>query len=261
MTRKIAFITDTHLNQQLVHSNDFDSDKMSYRPLGGAHYPHLETILADIKEKNITEIIFGGDIGSIDANKLFFETVEKTGTSFSIILGNHDKFTEVRKYYKEPGVFDDTLDFSKEDHFFKYIFIDSSAGMLQNKQLDWIAGSLKTSRSVIVFIHHPLLEIPAQLEKIGAALKNRDEVLNVLHTAASPVTVFCGHYHLDDEIKRASVHQYCTIAASYEIGKEKDRISTYPDSFGYRIIELDRDEMTTTTVHFKSPDRISISVS
>ena len=247
MKKRIAFITDSHLYQQLIQS---DSEEIVYGDVEGANLQHLDIALEDAKSKQISTIVFGGDIGTKASHEVFFSTVKKYSNDFSMILGNHDNYNEVKRYYPQKSATESTLDFSKEDLFYKYVFMDSSAGLVEEHQLQWLSQEIKTDKRMILFIHHPVLEIATKIEQIGAALQNRDELLAVLKTATTPPVIFCGHYHMNDERIQDGIQQFCTIATSYEIEKEKEVIKTRPLVFGYRVIELEDGEIRTWTQTF-----------
>ena len=74
--KKIAFFTDTHLGQEVyVVHDDLGTEKMNYRGEPDTHKENLTAILKDIVERGITEVVFGGDIGSKQSNSDFFNTL------------------------------------------------------------------------------------------------------------------------------------------------------------------------------------------
>jgi len=65
MTRKIvAHFTDTHLGQKLVMGGTIAGDKMRYDDEPEEHKDHLRSVLDDIAHRGISDVIFGGDIGT-----------------------------------------------------------------------------------------------------------------------------------------------------------------------------------------------------
>lgn len=221
-----AYITDAHLGQELKTGNG-----ISYVPNPLAHTANLRRILDDVNARGIKEIVFGGDIGSVEMNKYFFDLVAERGLSLWMVLGNHDIFTAVSKYYHEPA------NYSKEDAHFRYIILDTSDNQIDKARLDWLIKELSTDKEIILFVHHPVLPIDTSLENLGAALKGRDELRNVLKSVAKKITIFCGHYHMTDEAVDGNIQQYTSSAASYQIGKEVADVVIDQKTFGYRIID------------------------
>ncbi len=62
MNNTIAYITDIHFDEQFPIEQ------------GANPYKNWEIILNDIKSRGISEIIFGGDIGSSSAHFFFFNS-------------------------------------------------------------------------------------------------------------------------------------------------------------------------------------------
>lgn len=57
--RRIAFITDVHLDEQFPIDNNVNPKQ------------NLEIVLQDISKQGIKEIIFGGDIGEASSHSYF----------------------------------------------------------------------------------------------------------------------------------------------------------------------------------------------
>lgn len=232
-----AYITDAHLGQELKPGNG-----ISYIDNPAAHTNNFAMILADVAERGIKEIVFGGDIGSLQMNKWFFDVLAQNGFSLWMVLGNHDTFAEVSKYYPEPA------NYIKEDADFRYIILDTSDNKMDAARLSWLKEMLDTDKPIILFVHHPVLAIDTPIEGLGATLKNRDELKTLLKSASKKITIFCGHYHMLDEREEDNIFQYTTPAASYQIGKETADVELDQSICGYRIIDTANGDLTTEMV-------------
>ena len=162
MYEKIAHITDLHLDEPFPLKNGVSTRK------------RFDNIIKDIESKNITQVICTGDIGENKGITYFFEQL-KTIT-LSITLGNHDKFAEISKHYSKGADYDSQKMYSstlKTHH--KFIYLDSSEGVIDKKQLKWLEKELFSSKPIIIFIHHPILGLNLKVDEIGK-LKNRKEI-------------------------------------------------------------------------------------
>lgn len=236
MNKKIAYITDIHLDEQFPIDHNVDSRK------------NWEMILNDIASKDIEEIIFGGDIGEKAANKWFFNSL--ANYNIAITLGNHDHYNEVIKHYT-VGVnkMNTELYYSQEREYHKFIFLDSSSGSISQQQFDWLKKELITDKNIILFIHHPILAIDAEVDKLYA-LKQRDRIVAQLLNFKKDVTIFSGHYHFDDERNNANIKQFVTPASSFQVEKILNEIKIDATTFGYRIIELNEKKINTNLIMF-----------
>ncbi len=240
MKEKIAYITDIHLDEK------FPID------LGVNPRDNWNVILNDISSRGITKIIFGGDIGEVNSNQWFFESLSQF--DINIILGNHDTYNEVQKYFfKSEDTQKKELFYNKEGVYHSFIFLDSSSGEISPNQLDWFKNKLNTEKDILIFIHHPIIPIDAEVDK-QYGLRKRHLIEVVLQNIKNSSTIFSGHYHFDDKKTKGNIVQYVTPASSYQVEKIKSEIKVHKDSFGYRIIELNGKKINTDLILFSSTE-------
>lgn len=234
--KQIAYITDVHMDEQFPKDYGVDARQ------------NLKLILEDVRNRNISEVIIGGDMGETTA-KEFFELLK--GFTLHVTLGNHDDFTDVTKYftnYIREGRGE--LYYSFEEGAFRYIFLDSSSEQLSQEQLQWMEDELQTDRHLLLFLHHPVLPVNTGIDKLYP-LRNRDSLRSLLHDFPQPITIFCGHYHIDDETTNGHIRQFITPAASVQIRKDSDALQLYNGPFGYRIINIDGENISTKLILYK----------
>lgn len=251
-SKTIAYVTDIHLGQQLQMDNELGGGKMSYIDNPDEHKQNFILILDDIKKRGIMEIVFGGDIGTKNANPWFFDKIQEYQFKLFMVLGNHDTFSTVSQYYN-IGLTEgrNEMMYSFEEDHFRCLVLDSSTNLVSTDQLEWLEQQLNTPKKVLIFIHHPVLEINTPLDKIGAALKERDRLKKILVDSKTDITIFCGHYHMADEATEENIKQITTIAASYQIIKESTKIDTDQHTFGYRLIQINGDLLKTDAILLK----------
>lgn len=236
MDQKIAYITDIHLDEKFPLDIGVDTRK------------NWRTILNDISSRGIDEIIFGGDIGERAANKWFFESLRPY--SIAITLGNHDYYDEVIRHYSFGVVEKRTeLYYCQERDHCKCLYLDSSSGAISQEQFDWFKRELLTEKSIVIFIHHAILAVDAEVDKLYA-LEGRNSIKGELSHIENTVTIFCGHYHFEDIKSNGNIRQYITPAGSYQVQKLTNEIKVNNDTFGYRIIELNREGINTELILF-----------
>ncbi len=231
---QIAFITDLHLDEAFPLENNVNP-KVQF-----------EIILNDIKNRGIKEIVFGGDIGETTSHQYFFEKLQSF--SVNLILGNHDRYEHVKKYFKKSDS-NEELFYKSEDHNYQYIYLDSSLDEISKKQLNWLQGALREHKELILYVHHPILSIAAPVDKIYP-LKNRNELLNILSNFGNGVTIFCGHYHMNDVQVYGHIKQYVTQSMCFQLVKNATEIKVDNKSFGYRIIKILEHEIVSEVILF-----------
>ncbi|TSD63282.1 metallophosphoesterase [Inquilinus sp. KBS0705] len=236
--KKIAFITDIHLDEDDPKEAGVDS------------YLNWERLLQDVSTRNVDMIVFGGDIGAASAYPWLFQSLQKYNYKF--ILGNHDRFANDAGFYKDADLAaDDELYYSSEDATFKYIFMDTSTERVSAAQFNWLNSQLATDKTVVLFIHHPVLPVNTPVDR-AYPLHGREAMLDALHNCGNKVYVFCGHYHMDDVQTNGNVTQYITPASSYQINKDAAQIEVSGTTFGYRLLTFANDRVEAELLMFKN---------
>lgn len=236
--KKIAFITDIHFDENEV------------KALGVDPLKNWNRILKDIRSRgDIDEIIFGGDIGSVSSHKMFFESLNSTGINYKLILGNHDNFKEVSGNLIINSESSRELYYCFDEEGYRFIFLDTSTSAFSTEQFNWLNSKLSAAHRLVIFIHHPVLNVDSIVDKMYP-LKGRNDLKTLLQSASNKVTIFCGHLHNEDKTEDDSIIQYLTLSASYQVLMHSEEIITDINEFGYRLIEFS-DIINTETIKFK----------
>lgn len=231
--KTIAYITDTHLGEPGPGEH------------GADEHHNWQTVLADLSTRQIDKVVFGGDIGLFSEYPNFFEAL-KDYDDLMVTPGNHDTSAHVRQFFPQrhsPSGFYG----SEEDDDFKWIFLDSSTDKISPEQIDWLKQQLVSSKEILLFVHHPILPVDTPVDR-KYPLENRDEIKSLLLGHTKKVTVFCGHYHIEDASSEANITQYVTPAVSYQVKKGTQEIEGDATYFGYRMIYLDSGRIETETI-------------
>ncbi|WP_196889555.1 metallophosphoesterase family protein [Aureivirga sp. CE67] len=240
MIEKIAHITDLHLDEYFPFK-----DKITTRK-------RLDYIINDIKKNNIQHIVCTGDIGEGDGVSYFFKKIETFNTS--VTLGNHDNFFEISKYYKTGVNFDSKKIYKSQEYIsFKIIYLDSSSGVIDEKQLIWLKKELKTAKPIIIFIHHPIIKLDLKVDEIGKLI-NRKNLIEILTQVKNEITIYCGHYHIESTSFYKNLKQFITPAVAFQIKKDLNKIEIDKTISGYRIIQIENTNLTSKINLFDHAD-------
>ncbi|MBW1294981.1 metallophosphoesterase family protein [Aquimarina litoralis] len=240
MIKKIAHITDVHLDE----SHPF-LGKTSARK-------RLDNIIESILENDIHDVVCTGDIGENDGIPYFFNQLTKL--NLSITLGNHDSFTKISEHYDLGADYNSGKMYrSVVENAFKLIYLDSSSGIIDDQQMQWLEKELITSKPIVIFVHHPIIGLPLKVDDIGK-LENRENLKNIFEKVPNKITIYCGHYHMDSTIAYKNVRQYITPAVAFQIKKDIDNIEIDTTVYGYRIIQLDTKEHSSKVILLHDAD-------
>lgn len=235
--KTIAFITDLHIDEEFPKTQGVDARK------------NFGRIFDDIRSRNIEHIIIGGDIGENSALPWFFDSLKSF--RLDLVLGNHDEFRAVSANFTTitPDGADEWY-YSYEDDNFRWLFMDSSSATISPSQFEWLKTSGRTSKPILLFIHHPVLPVDTIVDR-NHLLYDREPVKNLFIELGSQVTIFCGHYHTDDASSQGNITQYVTPACSFQVLKNTEKTVIDPDNFGYRLIMIDESVIETSVIRFE----------
>lgn len=180
----------------------------------------LQSILKDIKSKNIDEIIYLGDAIAIGPeSKECLELIKKNNIKF--ILGNHELY-----YLYGTDIDDDIIDKKEKEHFkWVHSLLDNSdKEYLKNCALsyEYIIGSKK-----LLFTHYLInnkKDLYPYLE-----LGNKEGINKWLINNPNYEYIFVGHEH--NYLKNKNVNNIWYVSSA---GCTKDNKTTYT------IIEIDK---------------------
>lgn len=240
MIERIAHITDLHLDEEFPFNN-----------LKSARI-RLDSILKNIKEHDINHIVCTGDIGENKGIIYFFKQLENI--NFSITLGNHDNFAAISKHYNLGADYNSKKIYrSQIKNDVKFIYLDSSSGSIDVKQLAWLKKELISSKPIIIFIHHPIIRLNLKVDEIGK-LKNRKDLTKILTEIPNEITIYCGHYHMESTLVYKNITQYITPAVAFQNKKDIDKIEIDTTISGYRIIQIKNTELSSKVKFLNNAD-------
>ncbi|MEO9802438.1 MAG: metallophosphoesterase [Reichenbachiella sp.] len=235
-----ALITDLHAEEDFPLEYGVDAWK------------NWDILLKDIKKRNIKEIVFLGDIGSMNAHQRLFESMNELTFKYRLVLGNHDDFAEVTQTYQlEPISKKEAWYWSEESEVFKMIGLDTSTDAITQIQLDFLKREIQTGKDLILFIHHPVLQTNTIPQK-EYPLEGADDIKEILLGHSGRVHIYCGHLHMDDVQTEANISQTITPASSLQLKKQSEKSEVDHIDFGYRILDFSNPILPSEVIWFKS---------
>lgn len=246
---RLAIISDLHINLDGEDSFGIDTQE------------NARTILKELVKRDPDHLVILGDIclkKPSDRTYAWLKTqLTRLGIRYTLIAGNHDDVSMMQ------SEFDLTLTEGRlygkvvlEEHSFLYL--DSSSKSIDEGQLSWMAEEIKSSEQPLlhVFMHHPPtdMDIPYMDEK--HSLENQDQVMSVLQESKVPMTVYCGHYHVEKEVQQGLVRIMVNPSCYFQLDHSTYdfRIDHY--NIAYRILDLKK-ESARTSLHYLTGHKIS----
>lgn len=221
----IAYITDLHI------------DEANPAALGADTRRNWLLIYQNLIHRNVDMVVLGGDLGAGEGVSWLLNFMQ--GYSWHVTPGNHDDRALLKTFYHNPET--DTrhaLYFGFDKEGYRYLFLDTQPDVLDDQQMEWLKKYVQTDLPLIVFAHHPVLGVDTWVDA-HYPLKNRAEVETVLRSHPGPVTIFCGHYHLEHTTHSGNITQHVCPAASFTIRQDSDTFLPDISVTAYQLIYAD----------------------
>lgn len=237
---RIAQLTDIHIGN--AEDETFDVDVRG----------NFKRVLAQAVRDGVDEVLVTGDLAFRSGEPAIYAWIAQTLGTLSIpwhvLPGNHDDVAMMKVAFADRAYCDNVVARDLEGR--SLLFVDSGPSRVSDAQLEQLRIALgKAKRTPLVFLHHPPFALGAPFMDEGHMLENHEEVFSVLCEAPVDVAVFCGHYHIERTVKRASVATHATPSTFFQIDPRHQTFVVDHRVPAYRSIAFD-ENMLQTAVHW-----------
>jgi 3',5'-cyclic AMP phosphodiesterase CpdA len=190
----IGVVTDIHAandKQRLVEGNVYGFPRKFK-----TYFPYA---LEEMKKQGVSVVLALGDntnVGKSHYAKDLVEMAKSAKMDVIWVKGNHDtRSSGVMKYF---GV--DQTYYLRDFQNWRIIVLDSTAidpngiGGIDAVQMEWLKQTLKTDKSVIIAMHHPIWQ-RANEEAISPIYGDFEKIIS---GSGNVKMVFSGHWHTED---------------------------------------------------------------
>lgn len=245
---KLVQITDTHLygtgSGTLLKMNTQDS------------MDHVVNIVKE-NEGKIDLVLATGDIAqdaSLDAYKSFIKAMERLGSPFRWIPGNHDSAAVMEE--AANGI--DACEKLVQINNWQLLFLDTSVegqvhGNLSQGELDFLQQSLTAAdgdssieHCLICLHHNPVKGNAGWMKDIG--LHNRQQFFDIVKQFPKIACIVYGHVHQDLDYEHEGVRCLCTPSTCIQFKPNVTNFALDKLNPGYRTIQLHEDGSIDTEV-------------
>lgn len=219
-----------------LHYDNKDPELVLLRP-----EDNFNRFISTVRNTPCDHIVLTGDVADTDGPfDMVINRIQELPVSIQFVSGNHDPEDAYRNLSQKKRYYVDY----RED--FMVLYLDSSKGMIDSEQLRWMEDLLiNNSKDILIFVHHPILDCGNTVMDRMFPLLNRNEVKHILHRANNKVSIFCGHYHWDQEVRDGNITQYITPSLLYQLDRKADTLKIGSTNYGYRVIHLSKDSVET----------------
>lgn len=233
----IAQITDLHIHDELACAYGTDARQNTL------------TILDDIAQHEIQDVLITGDLGSGGVVAWLQEELAARGLQGYFALGNHDRAQDFRDDIAwATRLLDDAFVYELSIRHIEMLILDSSREELGPAQIAILRDYLQHNPSSLIVCHHPVLDCGNTPMDKQYPLRDRAEVLTVLQEQGRDVTLICGHYHNAYTVRTGHITQYVTPSACAQFSSHGEHLLPEGNAFGYRIFDFSDHGLSTDVI-------------
>ena len=238
------FITDLHTGQEgeLAHNIDLRQN-------------FADTLTA-ITKQPYDYLVIGGDLCLFEGNAQIYqwqkEQLDRLAKPYFIIPGNHDDTIILSEMFSHlPLVGEAEIYYEVLIDGQTFLFLDTARGVTSDLQKSWLQERLANCQAerLTIFMHHPpvLMGVPHMDQR--HALKDRDEIIEILNQTKTHKDIFCGHYHVQKSVFMDRISIHITPSLFFQIDQLKEEFGVDHLNIAYNVIEIRSDRMTTS-IHY-----------
>ncbi len=202
------------------------------------------------------QIVLTGDLcfrhGNQNVYRWVKQQMDELEIPYELISGNHDDPALLADIFgKTQYLRRDEIFFAQNAEGFPIIFLDTTTGRMSWQQQEWLNDQLQQiDCEVIVFMHHPPLQSGVPYMDQNYPLHNMADVQAIFFAHPHPLTVFCGHYHVEKTIHQHNVTVHITPSTFYQIDQFSEAFQVDHHRPGFRVINLEPNKCSHTVRYF-----------
>ena len=234
----IAQISDLHIS--LADEFPYDIDVRQ----------NLINALNIIVEKGAEQIIITGDLAYTYPDPIIYSwiraTLDDTQIPYLLIPGNHDDADMLAQIFGVEHLLKDGWLYYRNDLAgTPCLFLDSSIGLIEEKQLKWLKKNLRGRRKhTLIFVHHPILDSGVHYMEYQHKLKLPQKIIKILEKHKKTVHIFCGHYHVERSVHYKNIHMHITPSCFFQLQADQPTFAIDHCDIGLRWIDLTKGHLT-----------------
>jgi Icc protein len=240
---RIIQLTDLHLGREGDDSHGVDVRK------------NFLNLLEKIPAYDADELIITGDLclnkGDATVYKWIYEQLEPLGLPVRVISGNHDESSLLAKAFGlKPFLRRKELFYLRTETPVPIFYLDTAKGRVSKQQLSWLEEEIpKCIDPIILFMHHPPLLAGVPYMDRKYALKNREDLQQILLTHSDLIHIYCGHYHVEKLLSYYNLLVHITPSTYFQMNQFQEDFAIDHHRIGFRVIDLLPNQIRSTVVY------------
>lgn len=148
--------------------------------------------------------------------------LDALGKPYYITPGNHDDRGMLRNAFYLDGHNDAPVKGLARVNNLDFLFIDSSLGVVDKEQLNWLRKAITAYPRAAVVMHHPPVPMGVRFMDQKYPLRETDDLLRILTSDGRRRRVFCGHFHTPRIVEHENLQVHLCPPTSFFINPTAD---------------------------------------
>lgn len=241
---RIIQITDLHIG--MAGEDTFDVDVRG----------NFLRMCQEIKRLAPDYLVVTGDLCFEDPHEEIYvwikQHLDSLEITYDLLSGNHDDPLMLSAVFERDHLLKGSqLYYQRQIEGDVYLFLDTTTGIIDQQQLNWLAKALNSQYNrLVIFMHHPPVWGGVPHMDNNYPLHNRDIVLETLLEYNNRIDVFCGHYHVDKTISVDNVNIHITPSSFFQIDQHQEDFAVDHQRPGLREIIVEEGRLSHTVIYF-----------
>lgn len=199
-------------------------------------------MLDEMAKHNYDLLVITGDLcyedGDVEIYRWIRAQLEERQLTYLIIPGNHDEEAMLISSFDLPSELG-------ENYFFHFTapeppvaFLNSGKGFVSDQQVDTLQQFLLANQAPIcLFMHHPPVPMGVPYMDNNHAIRDTEQLLQVLTEHPYPITIFTGHYHVEKSLRWKNLDIHITPSCFFQINWREQDFAVDHHRCAFRWIE------------------------
>lgn len=229
MALRIAQVTDLHLLDSGEHLMHLDVNE------------RLERVLRHASALDPDAYFLTGDFCARDPEQEVYHrlrpVLDALHKPYYLAPGNHDNRQMMRNAFFLEGHGESPIKGLVRVKGRDFLFLDSSAGVVDDEQVNWLAKAITIYPEAAVVMHHPpvLMGVPFMDNKYP--LRDTQNLLHILTSDGRRRRIFCGHYHTSRAVNHENLEVFLCPPTSFFLDSTHPEFKQEHLPPGYQMME------------------------
>ncbi len=247
---KIVQLTDLHLPSEGEDTHGVDVMQ------------NFQDMIHTVREISPDLVVLSGDLCLLQGNENTYHWVRShldfLKIPYTAIGGNHDDpILLANAFHIGHQLKGKELYYARELGGHAVLFLETSYGVVSERQLQWLTEELNSlQKDVVIFMHHPPVNGGVPFMDNNHALQNMADVQEVLFNFPHHLTIFCGHYHVEKTICQRNLTVHITPSTYFQIDWKLEGFKVDHYRIACREIILRDDGAVESTVIYQDGNKI-----